>query len=125
MSSEKHGNGWVDREASKLPFIRCKIDGSVIPVKMGIVGWMFVVATLGAIGTSTGFAGHMLASETTEDNIETMNRNLGKLDERQRVADQRDKFMLQQLKAIIDANPKIDGPTELPELEDSELEALE
>ena len=96
MPSEKGGNGYIDREASKLPFVRCKIDGSVIPVKLGVVGWTFIVATLTAIGTSTVMANHMLAGEDNEENIEILNRNLGKLDENQRVTDQSVQYIVQQ-----------------------------
>ena len=123
--AEKHSNRYVDREASKLPFIRCKIDGSVIPVRLGIVGWAFVSATLITIGGATAFSSHMFAGETNSTNIEILNRNIGKIDEQQRATDQSVQFMVQQLQAIIRANPEIEGPSVLPKLEPSKLEALE
>lgn len=125
MAGEKGGNGYVDREASKFPYIRSEKDGRVIPVKLGAFGWAFVGLTIGLIGAASGFGNHVLAGETNEKKIEVMNRNIGKLDENQRVTDQSVKYMVQILEAIVKANPEIEGPTSLPELEESKLEALE
>ena len=125
MSSNKGDNGYIDREASKLPFVRCKFDGGVVPVKIGVVGWIFIIATLGAISGVAGFAPHVIAGKTNEKNIKIMYRNSERIDENQRVSDQRDKFMIMQLDAIIKADPDIDGPTKLPLLEPSKLEPLQ
>ena len=125
MASEKGTNGYIDREASKLPYVRCKFDGGVVPVKMGVVGWLFVIATLTTIGGATVYANHMVDDEANEKNIKVLNRNIGQIDEQQRVTDQSVKYMVQQVQALIDADPDVVGPSKLPTLETSKLEALE
>ena len=125
MANGKNRNGYVDREASKLPYIRSENTGRVIPVKFGVIGWVFIITTFGLIGGETLFAKHILAGETNSKNIKILNRNIGKIDEQQRATDQSVQYIVEQLTAIIKADDKIDGPTQLPKLEPSKLENLE
>jgi hypothetical protein len=124
----KKPNGYIDREASKLPYTRCSIDGRVIPVKLGAIGWVFVIATLGVIGSYPFLSKDVLAGEATDEkikqDIETIHQNQGTMDENQRETDQSVRFAIQQLQALIEANPNVHGPTELPPLAESELEDL-
>ena len=124
----KKGNGYIDREASKLPYVRSEKTGRVIPVKFGAIGWVFILACLGLIATTAGLTDKVLAGEAADKkikkDIEIVHRNQGAMDENQRVTDQSVRFAIEQLQAIIESNPDIHGPTKLPPLAESELEDL-
>lgn len=126
--SDKNGKTFVDREASKLPYTRCPKDGRVIAVKLGAIGWVFVLACLGVIATTATLTEKVLAGEAADkkikSDIETIHGNVGKIDESQRATDQSVRYAVELLQALVDANPEIRGPTELPPLTASELEDL-
>lgn len=125
---DKKPDGYVDREATMLPYIRTTTEGRVIPVRFGKIGWAFIFACLGMIASVTFLVVRVEAGEDdyeeVERDIKTLNSNIGILDEQQRATDQLVKFSVQQLQALLDASDVV-GPTKLPELEESKLKDLE
>jgi hypothetical protein len=119
MANSKNG------DTSAYPHIKCK-DG-VYNVRWGKAGWLFILATLGLIGTSGTYAYKVHAgeeqAERTKQNIQVMHRNIGTLDEQARISAAGDKLVAAQMRALLKANG-VTERIEPPAVEPSTLEAL-
>jgi hypothetical protein len=125
LSDDGNGRRRADRPA--FPHITC-IDGVYVPVIWGWVGKAFLISIAISIGASGTTAWRLNAGEeadaTLESNVKTIDRNVRKLDEQQRIQASQTALTVKQLNKLLE----LEGVTkriEAPPVEKSELEDLE
>jgi len=110
-----------------VPHVRCAQCGTVT-VRWGKLGWLFILALAASLSTAGVTAYRVNAGEaeqeTIQKNIQTLNNNLGKIDEQVRISVARDKLLSEQMQLLLEAAQVTEHP-EMPEVEASTLEELE
>jgi len=109
------------------PHVSCEKCG-IVTVRWGRGGRAFLGALILLLGTSGTMTTKVIAGEsareTSRENTRKLARNVGKLDERQRVSEARQKLVAEQMQLLLDAAQVTEHPV-MPDVEESTLETLE
>jgi len=116
-----------NEDAPFYPHVKCEKCG-IVTVRWGRGGRWFIYALAGLLLASGTMTYRVSASEqdteTMQKNIKILNSNLGKIDERQRIAEAGDGLMASQMRALLE-KVGVTERIEPPAVEDSTLEELE
>ena len=115
----------ISNGAPATPHIKC--EDVTYMVRWGWMGKSFILALAAMIGISGTMVWRVEASEadveTLKENVQVLNRNLGKIDEKQRISEARDRLLVKQMNALLKAND-VTERIEAPPVKPSTLEDL-